>query len=426
MARAFVGDRRGVNDRPLVLGLRPNLGQFVLLAANNALVGTMVGLERTVVPILGKDTFHLASASLLLSFIVSFGVVKGVLNLVAGKLADRWGRKPVLVLGWLLGIPVPLMVMMAPNWTWIVLANILLGANQGFAWSMTVSSKVDLVGPKKRGLALGINEFSGYIGVAITSAFTGYLAAQFGPRPIPFWFGETVSVAGLLMAWFAIRETLPFAKLEASSATLSSVPIPGERLALRQVFARVTYRDRTLFSCSQAGMVNKFSDTAVWGLVPVLMTGQHFSPASVGLIGSLYAAVWGVLQLGSGAWSDRIGRKLPIMVGQWVNGLGVALILMAHSLGMWLVVAASMGAGTALIYPVLLSAVGDISHPAWRSSALGVYRMWRDGGYAVGGLLLGFGANVFGVARVLGLLAVLVILSGVIVMVFMRETLHRS
>jgi len=415
-----------MKERELVLGLRPNLGQFLLLAINNALVGTMVGLERTVLPILGKHSFHLASVSLLLSFIVSFGVVKGVLNLVAGKLADHWGRKPVLLIGWLLGIPVPLIIILAPNWTWIIFANVLLGANQGFAWSMTVSSKMDLVGPKRRGLALGINEFSGYIGVALTSAFTGYLANRFGPRPVPFIFGEAVSVVGLLMAWFMIRETLPFARLEVSLAKASPVQTHSEMLSLGQVFAKVSFRDRTLFSCSQAGLVNKLSDTATWGLVPILMTEQHFSVARIGLIGSIYAAVWGVLQLGSGAWSDKIGRKLPITLGQLVNGLGLSLILVSNSFGMWFITATLLGAGTALIYPVLLSAVGDVSHPEWRSSALGVYRMWRDGGYALGGILLGFGADLFGLRDVFGFLAVLVILSGLTVMLFMRETLHRS
>ena len=282
-----------MKERQLVLGLKPNLGQFILLAVNNAFVGTMVGLERTVLPMLGRQTFHLASLSLLLSFIVSFGVVKGVLNLVAGKLADHWGRKPVLLLGWVLGIPVPLLVIFAPNWAWIVVANLLLGANQGFAWSMTVSSKVDLVGPQKRGLALGINEFSGYIGVALTSALTGYLASRFGPRPVPFLFGEAVAVVGFLTAWFMIRETLPYAKLEAALAKTSAQPGSyAEKLTLKEVFAKVSFRDRTLFSCSQAGLINKLSDTAVWGLVPILMAEEHFSIAIIGLVGSIYATAW--------------------------------------------------------------------------------------------------------------------------------------
>lgn len=413
-----------MKGRPLVLGLKANLGQFILLAVNNAFVGTMVGLERTVLPMLGKQTFHLASLSLLLSFIVSFGLVKGALNLVAGKLADHWGRKPVLLLGWLLGIPVPLLVIFAPNWAWVVVANLLLGANQGFAWSMTVSSKIDLVGPQKRGLALGINEFSGYLGVALTSAFTGYLAARFGPRPVPFWFGEGIAVVGLFMAWLLIRETLPYARMEASLSRPSNQnAFLEEKLALRQVIARVSLRDRTLFSCSQAGLVNKLSDTAVWGLVPILMAQGHFSIATIGLVGSIYATTWGVLQLVSGAWSDRVGRKLPIALGQWVNGLGLALILFAHSLWFWVLSAFLMGMGTAFIYPVLLSAVGDAAHPGWRSSALGVYRMWRDGGYAIGGILLGFGADFFGLRPVFGILAVLVMVSGLVVTLLMRETL---
>ncbi|UOF90886.1 MFS transporter [Fodinisporobacter ferrooxydans] len=409
-----------MKDHRLVLGLRPNLAQFILLAVNNVFVGTMVGLERTVLPILGKHTFHLTSVSLLLSFIVSFGIVKGFLNLIAGKLADRWGRKPVLLAGWLLGLPVPLLVIFAPDWSWIIFANILLGANQGFAWSMTVTGKIDIVGPTRRGLALGINEFSGYIGVALTSAATGYLASAYGPRPVPFLFGEGIAVIGLLMAWLMIRETLPYTRLEIAKG---SYDLSKETLSLGQIFAKVSFQDRTLFACSQAGMINKFSDSAVWGLVPVIMAAEHFTVAQIGMISSVYAMTWGVFQLFTGMWSDHVGRKIPIALGQLINGIGVALVLWAHAYGMWFLSALLMGAGTALIYPVLLSAVGDKSHPAWRGSALGVYRMWRDGGYAIGGLLLGFGADFLGIHAIFAVLAAIVILSSLLVIVFMKETL---
>lgn len=415
-----------MEERRIALGLRPNIAQFTLLALNNALVGTMVGLERTVLPILAKESFHLTSASLLLSFIVSFGVVKGLLNLVAGKLADHWGRKPVLLLGWALGIPVPLIVMFAPTWGWILLANVLLGANQGFAWSMTVSSKIDLVGPKNRGMALGINEFSGYVGVALTSGFTAYLASTYGPRPAPFIFGEVIAIAGFLMAWLLIRETLPYAKLESATAGTATKQHSAERLSLGKVIAKVSFQNRTLMNCSQVGMINKLSDTAVWGLVPIVMAEQHFRLTTIGLVGTVYAMTWGVLQLGSGAWSDHVGRKLPIVSGQILNGIGIGLIQWTHGAGMWMLVAFLMGAGTALLYPVLLSAVGDEAHPSWRSSALGVYRMWRDGGYAVGGLLLGIGADWFGIQHVLFGLSVGVLFSGLVAALMMKETLRRS
>jgi len=408
-----------MRTRSLSLGLRPNLVQFILLAVNNAFVGTMVGVERTVVPILGQRTFHLDSLSVLLAFIVSFGLVKGPLNLVAGRWADRWGRKPILLVGWMLGLPVPIMIMFAPSWIWIIVANLLLGAHQGFAWSMTVTSKIDMVGPKRRGMALGINEFSGYMGVAIISTVAGYLASVYGPRPIPFVVSEIIAVVGLLTAFIFIRETLPFTKLESATTDVGDVA-----MSLGRVFTTVSFRNRTLFACSQAGLINKMSDTALWGLVPIQMARDHFTVAQIGLISSMYAFIWGVLQLGSGVWSDRVGRKLPIVLGQILNAVGIALVLIAHSFEIWVMVALFMGIGTALVYPVLLSAVGDVAHPAWRGSALGVYRMWRDGGYAVGGILLGFGADRLGIPGIFIPLAIVVFLSGAVVIFFMRETLE--
>lgn len=341
---------RLMKEQPIMLGLRPNIKQFLLLAINNAFVGAMVGVERTVVPLIGEQSFHLSSLSVLLAFIVSFGLVKGPLNLVAGRIADRWGRKPVLLAGWLFGIPVPIMIIFAPNWTWIIAANLLLGANQGFAWSMTVTSKIDIVGPGRRGLALGINEFSGYVGVSLISSITGYLAFLYGPRPIPFVLAEILALIGFLMAWLLIKETLPYTQLETSSNT--KFPITS-KLSMIQIVAQVSFQNQTLFACSQAGLVNKLSDTVAWGLVPIVMVNNHFTVIQIGLISGIYAVTWGVLQLGSGVWSDHIGRKFPIVLGQIINAIGIGLILISHSLVMWIISALWMGAGTALVYPVL-------------------------------------------------------------------------
>jgi MFS family permease len=381
---------QGNTAPPPRLGLAPNLAQFALLALDNVFVGMLVGSERAVVPLLGRQTFHVTSFVVLLSFIAAFGVVKGPLNLLAGHLADRFGRRRVLLAGWAVGLPVPWLLLAAPNWAWVVAANLLLGANQAFAWTMTVTSKIDLVGPRERGLALGINEFSGYAGVALASAVTGGLAERFGLRPAPFVFAAAVSVLGFLLPVFCVRETLDFARLEAVGLPRTA---PADRPAVGAVFRRVSWDDRALLACCLAGMLNKFSDTAVWGLVPIAMTAERFSPASIGATVGVYALSWGVAQIGTGALSDRIGRRPPVVAGLALNALGLATAAVAHGGTGWLGGAVAMGLGTALLYPVLLAAISDAVHPEWRATALGVYRFWRDGGYALGAWALGMGAG---------------------------------
>jgi MFS family permease len=408
-----------MREGAIALGLRANWRQFALLAIDNLFVGMLIGSERAIVPLLGQRVFGIDSLAVLFSFIVSFGLAKGPLNLLAGRLADHVGRRPVLLIGWMIGLPVPWLILLAPSWGWIVAANLLLGANQAFAWTMTVTSKIDLVGPRQRGLALGINEFTGYTGVAMASAGTGFLADQFGLRPVPFLAAAAVTAAGLLLALLAIRETVGFTHLEAPSEP--SAP-KRTRPSLGQVFRQVSWEDHTLFACSQAGMINKFSDTAVWGLVPVAMAAQGLGIAVVGLAAGVYALSWGAGQLATGALSDRIGRKPPIVAGMVLNAIGLVLAAAAMEATAWLAAAMIIGVGTALLYPVLLAAVSDEANPKWRGTALGVYRLWRDGGYALGGIAVGLAASWLAPRGAFLGLGLVVFASALLVLWQMRET----
>jgi MFS family permease len=398
--------------------MMPNLAQFTLLALDNVFVGMLVGSERTVVPLLGTRRFAVSSAAVLLTFVVAFGIVKGPLNLVAGRLADRYGRRNVLWAGWFFGLPVPWMLLFAPSWGWVIAANLLLGANQGFAWSMTVTSKIDLVGRRQRGLALGINEFSGYAGVAIASTITGALAAHYGLRPVPFLFAAIVAILGLSLV-LVIRETAPFVHHEHATATGDAPMAP---VVMREIFVDVTWRDRTMRACSQAGALNKFSDTGVWVLLPVAMTVQGFGPAVIGAVAGVYAFVWGAAQLGTGVLSDNIGRKPPIVIGLVLNAAGLAIAGIAQDVTFWFAAAALAGLGTALLYPVLLAAVSDVAAPAARGTALGVYRLWRDGGYALGGLVIGVIAAHLKPSGTFIVLAIFLLISATLVQWWMRET----
>jgi len=404
--------------KPMRLGLVPNVWQFALLALDNVFVGMLVGSERTVVPLLGKQSFAVTSAAVLLTFVVAFGIVKGPLNLAAGRLADRYGRRNVLLAGWLLGLPVPWMLLYAPSWSWVVAANLLLGANQGFAWSMTVTAKIDLVGRRQRGLALGINEFSGYVGVAIASAVTGILAADYGLRPVPFVFAAVVAILGFLLV-LLIRETTPFVQLECAT---QSVGVPATAAPTHEVFAEVTWRDRTLRACSQAGAFNKFSDTGIWVLLPIAMATQGFNPAIIGAVAGTYAFSWGTAQLATGTLSDHVGRKPLIVIGLVLNACGLAVAGTSHSLAPWFTAAILAGVGTAALYPVLLAAVSDVAAPASRGTALGVYRLWRDGGYALGGIAIGLAASRLNPSGSFVALAVLLLASAALAQWWMRET----
>jgi MFS family permease len=398
------------------LGLRENLGQFALLMLVNAFVGGMVGLERTVVPLLGSQEFGLVLRTAIFSFIVSFGIVKACSNLLSGSLADRLGRKKVLVAGWIVGVPVPFMIMLAPSWEWIVAANVLLGVNQGLAWSMTVIMKIDLVGPEQRGLATGLNEFAGYLAVGLTALATGYLASVYGLRPEPFYLGVVYVLLGLLVSIFLVRDTGEHIRLE-----MSSHPPEPSPLGFREVFALTSLKDRNLFACSQAGLVNNLNDGMSWGVFPIFFSTFGLGVGRIGILKAVYPAVWGILQVLTGPLSDRLGRKWLIVGGMWVQAAGIFVTVMGRSFGWWLSGSVLLGVGTAMVYPALIAAVSDNSHPSWRARSLSVYRFWRDLGYAVGALSAGIIADTLGISWAIGSVGALTFFSGGVVAVAMRE-----
>jgi MFS family permease len=400
------------------LGLRENLGQFSLLVLLNAFVGSMVGLERTVLPLLGEQEFGLTSKTAITSFIVSFGVTKAILNLVAARLSDRVGRKPVLVVGWLFALPVPFLIIHAPTWGWIDLANVLLGANQALAWSMTVIMKIDLVGPRRRGLALGLNEFAGYFAVGATSWTTGYLAGHYALRPQPFYLGIGISIAGLLLAVVAVRETHAHVAVEASSTGGLRAAAPP---SLGRIFYVTSLGNLSLFAACQAGLVNNLNDGMAWGLYPLFFAAHGLGVQRIGVVKAVYPLVWGVLQVATGPLSDRMGRKGLIAWGMIVQAGGIWLTVAVPDYGAWLVGAALQGLGTAMVYPTLLAAITDHAHPSWRASSLGVYRFWRDLGYAIGALLSGLVADAVGLEASIHVVAALTLLSGGVVGWAMRQ-----
>ncbi len=394
------------------LGLRENLPQFGLLVFLNAFVGAMVGLERTVLPLLGEQEFGLSSKTAITSFIVSFGVTKAVLNLLAARVSDRIGRKPVLVAGWLFALPVPFLIIYAPAWWWIDLANVLLGANQALAWSMTVIMKVDLVGPRRRGLALGLNEFAGYVAVGVMSWVTGYIAAHWALRPQPFYPGIGIAVVGLALSVLAVRETRGHAHLEAATAP---APASSSAPSLRHVFLVTSVGNASLFAVCQAGLVNNLNDGMSWGLYPLFFAAHGLGVERIGVIKAVYPLVWGLLQVVTGPLSDRFGRKGLIAAGMIVQAGGIWLTVLVPAYAAWLLGAALQGLGTAMVYPTLLAAITDHAHPLWRASSLGVYRFWRDLGYAVGALLSGVIADMVGIAAAIHVVGLLTLLSGLVV-----------
>ena len=411
------------------LGLRQNLAQFTLLVAVNALVGGMLGQERTVVPLLASEVFGVEGYTAGLTFILVFGLSKAATNYVAGTLSDRFGRKPVLIAGWLVAVPVPLLLILAPSWGWVVASNVLLGISQGLTWSTTVVMKIDLVGPARRGLAMGLNEAAGYAAVAVTALTTGYLAQAYGLRPAPFFLGIAFAALGLGLSTLVVKETRDHTRLEAANHVARADGrhdhLHGE-LTNRQVFVQTSFREPALSSASQAGLVNNLNDGLAWGLFPVIFAAAGLSVGRIGVLAALYPAVWGLGQLFTGALSDRFGRKWMIAAGMWLQALALAIIATVNAFGPWALAAVLLGAGTAMVYPTLLAAIGDVAHPAWRARSVGAYRLWRDGGFAAGALLAGVVADALGVRAAVWVVAALTALSGVVVAVRMYETHHRT
>lgn len=416
-----------MRDATIRLGLRANLPQFSLLVLVNAFVGAMVGLERTILPALAEEDFGLAARSAILSFIAVFGVTKAFTNYLAGRLSDRYGRKHVLVAGWIVAAPVPFLLMWAPSWNWVLGANALLGVSQGLTWSTTVIMKIDLAGPARRGLAMGLNECAGYLAVAASALATGFVAASYGLRPEPFLLGIGYVAAGFLLSAFVVRETRGHVAAEmASHAAGRPGPRGGPHAASdesptqREILLRTSLRDRDLSSASQAGLVNNLNDGMAWGLFPLVFAAAGLGLGEIGVLAAIYPASWGLAQVFTGAWSDRIGRKRPIAWGMWMQAAGIGIVAVSSGFPGFATGALLLGLGTALVYPTLLAAIGDVAHPSWRASAVGVYRLWRDLGYAVGAIVAGSVADLFGLGTALWVVAALTFASGVVVAVRMR------
>jgi len=405
--------------RPAIrLGIRENIVQFSLLVIVNAFVGAMVGMERSILPLLAAQQFHLAATTAILSFIVVFGVAKALANYAAGRLADAVGRRPILITGWVLAIPVPFMLMWAPSWIWVLVANAFLGVSQGFTWSMTVIMKVDLAGQERRGLAMGLNEFAGYLALAGAAVATGWIAARHGLGPEPFYLGVLFVAGGLLISILFVRETQGHVAVESHQSKGTS-----ELPTSREVFWRTTVADRNLSSITQAGLVNNLNDGMAWGLFPLLFAAAQLSLERIAVLAALYPAIWGVVQLGTGALSDRIGRKWLIAAGMWTQAGGIAMVAAGNAFGVFVAGAVLLGVGTAMVYPTLLAGIGDVASPSWRASAIGVYRFWRDLGYAIGAIVAGITADLFGIGGAVWVVAAITFASGLVVAVRMTETL---
>ena len=398
--------------KEVTLGLRANWRQFLLLVVINAFVGGMVGMERSILPDMAERVFALSAKSAILSFIIVFGLVKAITNYYTGTLANRFGRKNLLIAGWIAALPIPFMLMYAPNWNWIVGANILLGLNQGLAWSSTVVMKIDLAGERQRGLAMGLNEFAGYLAVALTAFLTAWLAARYGIRPYPFYVGVVLAVAGLLSSWLLVHDTRHHVALEGN---VSLVP------RLKRVFVETSWTNPNLGAVTQAGLINNLNDGMAWGLFPIMLSVRGFSLQDIGLVTAIYPAVWGLGQLITGALADRYAKKWLLFIGMALQAIALMVFPFAKSLGSFMALSAVLGWGTAMVYPTFLATVAEYTHPSDRAASVGVFRLWRDLGYAIGAIITGIIADFWSIEAAIELVAALTLLSAFVILIRMRR-----
>lgn len=388
------------------LGLRKNGKQFVLLIIINAFVGAMVGLERTIFPQFAELEFGMASNSAMLSFITAFGLSKAMANYYTGRLANKIGRKNLLVIGWLFAIPVPLLLLYAPNWNWVIFANILLGISQGLAWSSTILMKIDLVGEKNRGLAMGLNEFAGYFAVGITAFLTGYLAHHYGIKPYPFYLGMLISIIGLFLSLIWAKDTRAFVQKEHET---------DNKISLKSVFRETTFKNKTLSSVTQAGLINNLNDGMIWGLLPILLFSYHFNSENIGIITAIYPAVWGIGQLFTGKMSDHFSKKAMLFWGMLLQGIAILIIPMSSNFYILAGLSAALGLGTALVYPTFLATIAQVTSAKQRAESIGVFRLWRDLGYAFGAIISGIIADMFGLSYAVFIIGAITIVSALII-----------
>ena len=395
-----------MSNKEIKLGLKENIGQFMLLVIINAFVGGMIGLERSILPKIAETDFHITTSTIILSFIILFGIFKAGSNYLAGSLANKFGKKKLLVAGWIFGIPVPFILMFAQNWNWIIAANILLGINQGLAWSSTVMMKIDLVGEKQRGFAMGINEFAGYLSVAIVAFFTGWVAANYGLRPYPFYIGIVISIIGFFLSLFFVSDTQHHVNLDSVS---SEIP------KLKNVFWETTWKNKNLGSVTQAGLINNLNDALLWGILPIVLASKNFSLQQIAIVVAIYPAVWGIVQLLTGKMSDTICKKDMLYTGMLMQGTALLVMIFASSVFHFIILSVVLGIGTAMVYPVFLATIAENTNPADRANSIGIFRLWRDSGYAIGAVLAGITADVFGMNAAFICIGFLTIFSGILI-----------